>query len=111
MTGDAATALGRPSTGVVVTGGASGIGAAVCRALAAVGRPVAAWDLDGDAAAGLAQELHDAHGVATHGAAVDVADDAALAGAVAPAASALGTIGAVVHAAGIVRPALETVVD
>jgi NAD(P)-dependent dehydrogenase (short-subunit alcohol dehydrogenase family) len=111
MAEDAAPALGRPGTGVVVTGGASGIGAAVCRALAAVGRPVAAWDLDGEAAARLAKELHEQFGVATHAAALDVADDAAVAAAVAPALADLGSIGGIVHAAGIVRPALETVVD
>ena len=35
------------TTGVIVTGGASGIGRASAHALAASGRPVALWDLDG----------------------------------------------------------------
>ena len=33
--------------GVIVTGGASGIGLASARAVAATGRGVALWDLDG----------------------------------------------------------------
>lgn len=111
MTERFAPALGSPGSGVVVTGGASGIGAEVCASLAAVGRPIAVWDLDGDAAARVARECHDQHGVAAHGAAVNVADDAALADAVAPAVATIGGIGGLVHAAGIVRPALETVID
>ena len=43
--------LGKPGSAVVITGGASGIGLASARALAAVGRPVAIWDLDGAKAA------------------------------------------------------------
>ena len=39
-----------PRTGVIVTGGASGIGRACAVALAEVGRPVAIWDLDGPGA-------------------------------------------------------------
>ncbi|MCH2185125.1 3-oxoacyl-ACP reductase, partial [Myxococcota bacterium] len=39
--------LSSPTTGVIVTGGGSGIGLASARALAEVGRPVALWDLDG----------------------------------------------------------------
>ena len=38
------------TTGVVVTGGASGIGKACAEYLAEVGRPVAVWDLNGAAA-------------------------------------------------------------
>ncbi|MGN6743878.1 MAG: SDR family NAD(P)-dependent oxidoreductase, partial [Amnibacterium sp.] len=41
----------------VVTGGASGIGAATARALAAVGAHVVVADLDGDAAGRLAAEI------------------------------------------------------
>jgi len=104
-------ALGRPATGVVVTGAASGIGAAIAGALAEVGRPVGVWDRDGDGAARVATELHDRHGVSTHAVPLDVTDDAAIAGAVAPTVAALGSIGGVVHGAGIVAPALDGVID
>jgi NAD(P)-dependent dehydrogenase (short-subunit alcohol dehydrogenase family) len=99
--------LGAPGTGVVVTGGASGIGRACALALAAVGRPVAVWDVATDGAAQTAKECSDRFGVATYAAAVDVRDRAAIDAAVAPSVEALGTVGGLVHAAGIVRPALE----
>jgi len=38
--------LGSPGTPVILTGGASGIGLASARALAAIGRKVALWDID-----------------------------------------------------------------
>jgi len=57
----------------VVTGGASGIGAACCRALAAAGAIVTVADLNGDAAAALAAEIG---GTAWQ---VDLSDTAALA--------------------------------
>jgi NAD(P)-dependent dehydrogenase (short-subunit alcohol dehydrogenase family) len=43
---DYSLALGSPATGVVITGGASGLGLASARALAAVGRPVSLWDIN-----------------------------------------------------------------
>ena len=95
--------LGTPSTGVVVTGGASGIGRACCLALAEVGRPVAAWDVNGAAAketASLCAEF----GVAAHWAEVDVRSQAAITDAVADTVSALGTVGGLVHAAGVAGP-------
>jgi NAD(P)-dependent dehydrogenase (short-subunit alcohol dehydrogenase family) len=93
--------LGRPATGVVVTGGASGIGRAVCRALAEVGRPVAAWDLNGAGAKETAEECADRFGVAATSYEVDVRDAPAIEAGVAPARSALGSVGGLVHAAGI----------
>src|SRR4051812_47015144 len=45
--GRGAGGAGVVTTGVIVTGGASGIGRASAHALAAAGRPVALWDLDG----------------------------------------------------------------
>jgi NAD(P)-dependent dehydrogenase (short-subunit alcohol dehydrogenase family) len=100
MTSDAAT-LGRPATGVVVTGGASGIGRAVCRALAEVGRPIAAWDRNGAGAKETADECADRFGVATSSYEVDVGDVSAMDAGVEPARSALGNVGGLVHAAGI----------
>jgi NAD(P)-dependent dehydrogenase (short-subunit alcohol dehydrogenase family) len=111
MTDGYEPALGHPASGVIVTGGASGIGAAVCSALAAVGRPLAVWDLDGEAAAEIASNCATGHGVAAHSAGIDVTDEREVAAAVDPAADALGSIGGVVHAAGIVRPALTDVID
>lgn len=102
--------LGAPATGVVVTGGASGIGRACCLALAAVGRPVAAWDRDADGAAGTARACAEL-GAAALGATVDVTDGGAIDAALATTLEALGSIGGLVHAAGTVQPALEDVVD
>jgi NAD(P)-dependent dehydrogenase (short-subunit alcohol dehydrogenase family) len=86
------------STGVVVTGGASGIGRACAQALAAVGRPVAVWDLNADAA----MEVAASFGVPSVGLAVDVADDAAVTAAAERTRDVLPSIGGLVHAAGIV---------
>ncbi|HQV56510.1 MAG TPA: SDR family NAD(P)-dependent oxidoreductase [Ilumatobacteraceae bacterium] len=97
--------LGNPSTGVVVTGGASGIGRATCLALAAVGRPVAVWDLNGDGASAVAAECASL-GVASSSLAIDVSDTEAIRAGVDPAVAALGTVGGLVHAAGIPGPAL-----
>ncbi len=92
--------LGDPGTGVLVTGGASGIGRATALALAEVGRPVALWDIDAEGAADTAARCAE-RGVAAHAAAVDVADSSALGPALAEAVGALGTIGGFVHAAGV----------
>jgi NAD(P)-dependent dehydrogenase (short-subunit alcohol dehydrogenase family) len=94
--------LHSPATAVVVTGGASGIGRASANALAAVGRPVAIWDLQADAAIAAAAEIAASHGVAAVGRGLDVTDTAVLDAAAAEAASSVGPIGGLVHAAGVV---------
>lgn len=91
-----------PTSGVVVTGGASGIGRASAEALAASGRPVAIWDLQADAASAAASEIADRHGVATTALGIDVTRSDELDAAAADAAAAVGSIGGLVHAAGTV---------
>ena len=93
-----------PTTGAVVTGAASGIGRATADALAAAGRAVAVWDLDGDAAAGAAEGVAERHGVAAIGVAVDVRATSALVDAVRRSTEAIGPIGGLVHAAGVPDP-------
>ena len=93
--------LGRPATPVVVTGGASGIGREACRALAEVGRPVAAWDLNGAGAKETAAECADRFGVTTTSLEIDVRDPGAMAAGVGPTLEALGAVGGLVHAAGV----------
>ncbi|MFI6980001.1 SDR family NAD(P)-dependent oxidoreductase [Embleya sp. NPDC050154] len=91
-----------PETGVVITGGASGIGRATARALAATGRPVALWDIAAGPVEEAAKEIEAEHGVRALGLALDVTDTEAYPGAIQASAEALGTIGGFVHAAGIV---------
>jgi NAD(P)-dependent dehydrogenase (short-subunit alcohol dehydrogenase family) len=91
----------QPESGVVITGGASGIGLATAHAVAAVGRPVAIWDLQQDRAAGAAQAVASAHDVKAVGLAVDVRDTDTLHDAADDTAAAVGTIGGLVHAAGV----------
>jgi 2-hydroxycyclohexanecarboxyl-CoA dehydrogenase len=58
----------------LVTGGARGIGEAICRALATDGWSIAIADLDEQAAARTATSVAREHGVATRGYGVDVCD-------------------------------------
>lgn len=88
---------------VVVTGGASGIGRASARAVAAQGRAVALWDLDADRAAAEASAIAAEFGVAAHGAAVDATAASTFAAAIDASRAAVGPIGGLVHAAGVVR--------
>ncbi len=83
--------------GALVTGGASGLGAATARALAARGAKVAVIDRDGDRAAGLAAEL----GGVARSFAADVTDEAQLRAAVEGAAEAFGGLRVAVLCAGI----------
>jgi NAD(P)-dependent dehydrogenase (short-subunit alcohol dehydrogenase family) len=86
------------TTGVVVTGGASGIGRACAEALAEAGRPVAVWDLN----EGGAKEVASSVDVPSIGLGLDVTDETALEGAARETRAALPSIGGVVHAAGMV---------
>lgn len=99
---DLSPALGTPGTGVIVTGGASGIGLATARALAAVGRPVALWDIDGDKATKAAAAIASEHAISATAVGIDITDLSAYAAAIAASREAMGTIGGLVHGAGIV---------
>jgi NAD(P)-dependent dehydrogenase (short-subunit alcohol dehydrogenase family) len=82
-------------SGVVVTGGASGIGRACAEVLVADGRPVVLWDRSPEVA-----EVAATLGMT--GVEVDVTDDDAVAAAVATTAAAVDEVGGLVHAAGVV---------
>ncbi len=89
----------------LVTGGAGGIGRAICRALAAEGATIAVCDVDGAAAAQTARDLGDGHGAYS----ADISDCAAVAELVTRAARELGPIGILVNNAGIDK--IERFVD
>src|SRR5215208_5765706 len=81
----------------LVAGGASGLGAATARELAARGARVAVVDLDGERAAALAAELGDGH-VAYR---ADVTSEAEVEAAVEGAVQSFGSLRFVVNCAGI----------
>ena len=93
-----------PTTGVIVTGAGSGIGRACAIALAEVDRPVAAWDLDEAAAQSTAKKIADRFGVASVAVGIDVRETARFPDAIAQSRSALGTVGGLVHCAGVSNP-------
>ncbi len=102
-----------PTSGVVVTGAASGIGRACAEVLAASGRAIALWDLNQGAACKLAGELSAEYGIAAVGLQVDVADPAAIHAAAAATRESIGAPGGLVHAAGMVlqMPVADTEVE
>jgi NAD(P)-dependent dehydrogenase (short-subunit alcohol dehydrogenase family) len=103
--------LNFPLTGkrALVTGGASGIGAAICDAFAAKGARVAVVDLNADAAQAKAKAL----GAGAIGIACDVADPASVKAAIDGALSAFGGLDILVNSAGVVflAPAEELPLD
>jgi 2-hydroxycyclohexanecarboxyl-CoA dehydrogenase len=84
----------------IVTGGASGIGLAISRRLAADGAAVAIFDLDGDAARAAAAGIEEQGGTAI-GVTVDVSDRAQVDAGVAEVRDALGAATILVNNAGI----------
>jgi NAD(P)-dependent dehydrogenase (short-subunit alcohol dehydrogenase family) len=91
-----------PTTGVIITGGGSGIGKATAFALAEAGRPVAVWDVNGEAATAVATDVRAKYGVAAAGIGIDVRDTAGFGAAIDESRSTMGSIGGLVHGAGIV---------
>jgi D-threitol dehydrogenase (NAD+) len=86
----------------VVTGAASGIGAAIAEAFASRGAQVALLDVNHGGASALAASLAAAHGVTTHAVSCSVTDSASVAAAVADVQTVLGGIDILVNSAGIV---------
>ena len=96
---------------MVVTGGGSGIGLASALALAQVGRAVAIWDRDGGSARRAATRCIDEYGVRAVGLKVDVTKTGTLRAAVRRSVSELGTVGGLVHSAGIGGAVPVTLID
>jgi len=96
--------------GVVVTGGASGIGRASALALASAGRPVSVWDISMDGAEETARQCGKC-GVKVHAVQVDLGDPAAITRAAQETRAALPSISGLVHSAGILRQSQPDEVD
>jgi meso-butanediol dehydrogenase / (S,S)-butanediol dehydrogenase / diacetyl reductase len=88
---------------VIVTGGAGGIGAAACRAIAAEGGKVVVADLDAEAAQAVADGIR-AEGGDTASVSVDVADRAQVKAMVEAAVEVFGRLDVIFNNAGINRP-------
>jgi NAD(P)-dependent dehydrogenase (short-subunit alcohol dehydrogenase family) len=101
-TTDLQPCLHEPNTPVVVTGGVSGIGLGCANALAAVGRPLALWDLDDDRCREVAAELSARYDVPAVGVGVDLRRADAIAPALQRTHLEFPAIGGLVHAAGVV---------
>jgi meso-butanediol dehydrogenase/(S,S)-butanediol dehydrogenase/diacetyl reductase len=88
---------------VVVTGGAGGIGAAGCRAIAAEGGKVVVADLDGEAARDVARTIVD-RGGAAEPVQVDVTDRSQVRAMIQHAVDAFGELNVIFNNAGMNRP-------
>ncbi|BBX01438.1 short-chain dehydrogenase [Mycolicibacterium moriokaense] len=85
----------------VVTGGASGMGEAICHELGARGHKIAVLDVNGEAAQRVSEQLRE-KGVEALSAAVDVSDRAAVEAAFARVRAELGPVHILVTSAGVV---------
>ncbi|MDA3644011.1 SDR family oxidoreductase [Saccharopolyspora indica] len=94
--------MSSPNTPVLITGAASGIGAACARALAAAGRPTVLWDRDERGVAAVAARIEQDDGVPAVATGIDVADVSRYDDALAAARRIVGRMGGFVHCAGIV---------
>ena len=94
------------SKNAIVTGGARGIGEAICRKLAATGQNIIIWDVMEDAAKETAEKISSEFGVKTLGKAVDVTNSEAIKVAVEEAKEEFGSIDTLVNNAGVTRDGL-----
>ena len=85
----------------LVTGGAQGLGAALCEKLAGEGASVAVLDLNGEGAAEVAAKLAADHGVKAIGLGCDIADEASVAAAFDKIQSEFGRLDLCISNAGI----------
>src|SRR4051812_14115825 len=100
----AGTAMGRVEDRVVVvTGGAGGIGAAACRAIAAEGGKVVVADLDAQGARRVAESIV-AQGGAAESVGVDVTDRPQVQAMISTAVDAFGELNVIFNNAGMNRP-------
>ena len=88
----------------VVTGAASGIGAQICLRFAESGARVAVWDIDGDAASGVASSLSPVASGDHVGVQVDVANETSVESAMQRTLATLGRLDVMVCSAGITGP-------
>jgi len=88
---------------VIVTGGAGGIGAAACRAIAAEGGKVVVADLDGEAARSVAEAIAEEGGVA-ESVGVDVTDRFQVQAMIRKAVDTFGELNVIFNNAGMNRP-------
>src|SRR6059058_929549 len=88
---------------VIVTGGAGGIGAAACRAIAAEGGKVVVADLDGEAARSVAEVIAGEGGVA-ESVGVDVTDRSQVQAMIRKAVDTFGELNVIFNNAGMNRP-------
>jgi meso-butanediol dehydrogenase / (S,S)-butanediol dehydrogenase / diacetyl reductase len=88
---------------VIVTGGAGGIGAAACRAIAAEGAKVVVADLDASAAHAVADDIIESGGAAAS-VAVDVTDRSQVRAMVQKAVDTFGELNVIFNNAGMNRP-------
>jgi len=86
---------------VLITGASAGIGAASARRFAAIGANLVLWARREDRLIELGTELHDAHGVDVHTAAVDVRDREAVNSAAAALLGGIGTPDLLLNNAGL----------
>lgn len=94
----------------VVTGGASGIGAEICRYLAKDGMDIAIWDLNEAAMAAVAEEIK-ALGRRVVTSVVDVSDSQSIAAAMATAHTVIGPVSVLVNSAGMHATGAITEID